>query len=99
MTDSAPDRQRIHAIVSGRVQGVSFRYYTMQTARRLHLTGWVCNRSDGTVEAVAEGKSSALEQLVTFLHKGPPAAYVDHVQLEWLAPRGDFNSFEIRHFW
>jgi len=98
MNDAAPEHKRIHAIVSGRVQGVSFRYYTVQIARQLRLTGWVRNRSDGTVEAVAEGEVSAIERLITFLHQGPPAARVDDVQIEWQAPLSDFDSFEVRYF-
>ncbi len=58
---------RLHAIISGRVQGVNFRYYTVQEAQRLNTVGWVCNSSDGTVEVMAEGPREQLEMLLTFL--------------------------------
>ena len=56
----ASNQQRLRAIVSGRVQGVSFRYYTKKEADRLGVTGWVRNNHDRTVELVAEGTSEQL---------------------------------------
>ena len=57
--------ERLHATVFGRVQGVSFRFYTRDTADELGLTGWVANRYDGSVEVVAEGPRAALDQLLS----------------------------------
>lgn len=88
--------QQLHAIVFGVVQGVNFRYSTRREAQRLGLVGWVRNLPDGTVEVTAEGARAALEQLLSFLHKGPPAARVTHVQVEWRSPTGEFTQFEIR---
>lgn len=88
---------RLHAIVRGRVQGVSFRYYTVSTAQRLDLVGWVANRWDGSVETVAEGARKALDQFLAFLHKGPPAAMVESVDAEWHPPAGEFRSFRVRY--
>ncbi|NJL92227.1 MAG: acylphosphatase [Anaerolineae bacterium] len=62
--------ERLHALVHGRVQGVSFRATTQQTAQQLNLTGWVRNRPDGTVEVLAEGPRAALERLLTFAGRG-----------------------------
>ena len=87
---------RLEAIVYGRVQGVSFRYYTEQTARRMQLTGWVANQSDGSVMVVAEGPPAELERLVAFLRVGPPAAVVDDVALEWGVATGRFTHFTVR---
>jgi acylphosphatase len=87
---------RLHAIVHGRVQGVSFRYYTIQAANRLGLTGWVANRWDGTVEAVAEGPRDKLGELLTFLHRGPTSAWVEGVDANWQAPTGEFQDFKVR---
>jgi acylphosphatase len=87
---------RLHAIVHGRVQGVSFRYYTIQAANRLGLTGWVANRWDGTVETVAEGPRHALDELLAFLHRGPPSAWVERVDTNWQAPTGEFKDFKVR---
>ncbi len=87
--------ERLHAIVFGRVQGVSFRFYTRDTAAELKLTGWVANRFDGSVEVVAEGSRAALDQLVAFLQQGPPMARVDHLQHEFLSATGEFKRFTI----
>ncbi|MDW8395451.1 MAG: acylphosphatase [Anaerolineae bacterium] len=93
---SADATQQLHAIVFGTVQGVNFRHTTRLEAQRLGLVGWVRNLPDGTVEVTAEGARTALEQLLAFLHKGPPAARVTGVRAEWRAPTGAFTQFEIR---
>lgn len=87
---------RLHATVRGRVQGVGFRYSTLQRARQLDLTGWVANRWDGSVETVAEGPRDALEQYLHYLHEGPPAAVVRGVDSSWLAASGEFDGFEVQ---
>jgi acylphosphatase len=69
--------QRI--IVSGRVQAVSYRDWTVRTAKKFGLTGWVRNLSDGRVEILAEGEEEAIGQLIEACHQGPPLARVDHV--------------------
>lgn len=88
---------RLHAIVLGRVQGVSFRYYASRRAKELQLTGYVRNQRDGTVEVVAEGPRSQVEALLSFLHVGPRAAFVTGVRSQWLAPTGTFDRFEVRY--
>jgi acylphosphatase len=88
-------QQRLHAQVSGRVQGVNFRYYTRLTAKETGLTGWVRNRSDGTVEVVAEGTRQQLEKLLQFLNVGPASARVSQVQADWLSATGEFVDFQI----
>ncbi len=93
-----PKYQQLHAIVHGRVQGVSFRYYTVQEARSLGLVGWVRNRSDGTVEAVVEGERARLAQLVGFLRRGPPSARVSAVDIEWGPAAHDFSHFAVRYY-
>jgi len=92
----AEEKRQLHAIVHGRVQGVSFRYYTLLRAQELGLVGWVRNLPDRTVEVLAEGPRPALDQLVSFLWSGPPAARVTDVQVTWHAPSGQFERFEIR---
>ncbi len=89
--------QRMTAIVHGRVQGVNFRYFTLQEARRLGLTGWVANRPDGTVEVVAEGPENALASLERWLHRGSPAARVERVDVQWSPASGEFSRFQIRY--
>ena len=66
--------------VTGRVQGVSFRYHTVQQAERLGLTGWVRNHDDGSVRLEVQGPSSVVDELVRWVHDGPPHARVDGVQ-------------------
>lgn len=87
--------QRFQATVSGRVQGVNFRYYTRQTALRHGLTGWVRNRPDGTVSVLAEGDEAALRVLLAWLHDGPPSAMVERVEARWEDASGEFRTFSI----
>ncbi|MCS7056031.1 MAG: acylphosphatase [Thermoflexales bacterium] len=89
------DQARLHAIVRGVVQGVNFRYTTRREAQRLSLVGWVRNRPDGTVEVTAEGPRPQLEQLLDFLHRGPPMARVTAVEATWQPAGGEFTTFEI----
>lgn len=92
------DVKRIEAIVNGRVQGVSFRYYTQQAANELHLTGWVVNRRDGSVQTVAEGPEDTLTHFVAFLYRGSPMARVNNVTVTWAEATGEFVRFAIRWF-
>ncbi len=66
--------------VSGRVQGVAFRYYTQRQAQKLGITGWVHNLADGRVEVLAYGKPDVVNQLC--LHQGPPSAHVVEVKCQ-----------------
>jgi acylphosphatase len=88
---------QLHAVVHGRVQGVSFRHYTVLRARELGITGWVRNRPDGTVEVTAEGEKSQLNPFLDFLRSGPPAAHVTRVDLHWYDATGSFDSFDVRY--
>lgn len=87
--------ERLHAIVHGRVQGVSFRFYTRDEADALGLTGWVANRDDSSVEVVAEGPRAMLDRLAAWLQHGPPAARVTNVQINFLPPTDQFDRFTI----
>lgn len=69
----------VRYLVRGRVQGVGFRWFVLGTARELGVRGWVRNRADGGVEAVAEGAPDALGRLRRALESGPPGARVDDV--------------------
>lgn len=97
MSQQTSDLTRLHAIVHGRVQGVSFRYYTQRRARELALTGYVRNLWDGTVQVVAEGPRPAVDELLAFLHEGPRAALVTQVDTQWPAPTREFDRFEVRY--
>jgi acylphosphatase len=67
--------------ITGRVQGVAFRASMVTIARTLGLAGWVANRVDDSVEAVAEGDEAEVAALIRWCHHGPPAARVDHVEV------------------
>ena len=67
--------------ITGRVQGVGFRAWTLEQAQGLGVSGWVRNRPDGSVEAVVSGSRNSVEALITALHEGPPAALVEHVRV------------------
>ena len=88
--------KRAHIYVSGRVQGVSFRYYTQQQALDYGLLGWVRNLWDGRVEAVFEGQLDAIQQMLRWCHHGPSSARVEKVEVHWEEPTGSYTSFNIR---
>ena len=91
------DHSRLHAVVSGIVQGVNFRYYTSRQAESLGLTGWVANREDGSVEVVAEGPRADLQALLDWLSQGPPSASVTGVQADWEQATGEHTAFRVRY--
>jgi acylphosphatase len=68
--------------IRGRVQGVSYRWWTVHMACRLGVDGWVRNRKDGSVEALAVGPADAVESLIAKCRHGPDAARVDEVEVE-----------------
>ncbi|HHH81954.1 MAG TPA: acylphosphatase [Chloroflexi bacterium] len=88
--------KRAHLWISGRVQGVNFRYYTSQEAQARGLKGWVRNLWDGRVEAVFEGEEQAVDSMIEWCRKGPPAARVEDIQVSWENPTGEFDRFGIR---
>lgn len=96
MPPEAARTARLHAIVRGKVQGVYFRDSTVQEAATRGLRGWVRNLPDGrTVEVLAEGPRPALDELLTWLHQGPPRARVDAVDTDWSEPKNDLVSFTM----
>lgn len=88
---------RLHALVFGYVQGVNFRWYTRRNALHLGLTGYVRNMSDGSVEVVAEGEREDVQRLLAWLHRGPPLAEVERVEVTWEPATKEFFSFEVRY--
>ena len=89
--------QRLHATVSGKVQGVGFRYFVAENARRMALHGHVRNISaQRTVEIIAEGPRPTLEKLADTLRCGPPLAEVTSVTLKWQIATGGLPEFAIR---
>jgi acylphosphatase len=88
---------RAHVIISGRVQGVFFRAETQSAAQRLGVSGWVRNRSDGTVEAVFEGSAATVHRAVDWCWQGSPMAHVSDVGVQWEDYTGEFDNFSIKY--
>lgn len=87
--------KKLHAFVTGRVQGVFFRATTRNVALKLGVTGWVRNIFDGRVEVLAEGNPDKLAQLLEFLHEGPDYAHVDKVDYKYIEDNNHFKAFRI----
>ncbi len=87
--------ERLHLIISGQVQGVFFRAYTVKEAQRLKLTGWVKNRPDGKVEVVAEGPDDKLKEFELWCSRGSPASQVTNVDSRRLPATGEYCEFKI----
>ena len=94
-TESQKRLVRAHVFVSGRVQGVNFRWYTQRKAQELGVTGWVRNLWDGRVEAVLEGEEQAVRRVVDWCNAGPPSAWVDSVEVSYGEPTGEFSRFRV----
>lgn len=85
----------IRGLVSGRVQGVGFRYFVLRQARGSGVRGWVRNLADGRVEFVAQGEALAVGELIEQIHRGPSHAKVSDVDLENLNDAPGYADFEI----
>ena len=90
------DLARVHIWVIGRVQGVGFRAFVMQSGAMFGLAGWVRNVGYNQVETVAEGSKAVLERFAEVVKTGPRASYVDEARLEWETPLGEFKGFDVR---
>lgn len=90
------EHNRLHAVVEGHVQGVGFRYFVLNCAQQLNLTGWVRNTHEGNVEVVAEGDRADLDELLEMLKRGPRISFVSRVRENWEPARGEFRLFDVR---
>lgn len=81
-------------VVHGRVQGVGFRYATVEAARDAGVRGWVRNRRDGTVEALLQGPDDAVARTIAWMRRGPPAARVDRVDVDEVAADAALAGFK-----
>ncbi|MBR9978829.1 MAG: acylphosphatase [Bacteroidetes bacterium] len=86
----------LHVVISGLVQGVGFRYFTMRNARTLGIRGWVRNLPSGEVEVLAQGNDAVLEDFVRELRNGPGAAHVRSLRREWIEEDEMYDSFDMR---
>ncbi len=88
------DRSRAHVRVTGRVQGVGFRFFATHQASRFNVTGWIRNKGDGSVELEAEASRDRVEEFLAEIGRGPRFGNVDDIEIDWIAPRGD-STFEV----
>jgi acylphosphatase len=93
MPGAAP--RAFRARVTGRVQGVGFRWSAVREARQLGLRGWVRNADDGSVEVEAEGDPSALADFLAWLRRGPVGAFVSDIEVNPAAPGGSRGDFDM----
>jgi acylphosphatase len=87
--------ERLTALVSGKVQGVAYRYFAVEHAERHGLVGTVRNLKDGKVEVVAEGPRAALETFLKELERGPLFARVTGIDAQWSRADGEFDAFAL----
>jgi acylphosphatase len=87
--------KRVRVRVTGRVQGVNFRYASADVARRNRITGRVWNTESGDVEAVAEGDEAAIDRFVEWCRRGPPAARVEDVSVHMLDGAPRYRDFAV----
>ena len=86
----------VHVIISGKVQGIGYRWFVEKTAGDLGLNGWVKNLSNGDVEVAAEGDKEVLQEFLNSLKTGHPGACVKEIKADWSnADENCFNGFEI----
>jgi acylphosphatase len=83
-------------LVSGRVQGVGFRFHILEAARVENVQGWVRNLPDGSVEALIEGDREAVTRMERRIRRGPPSARVENVEIFDDVPTGRFDGFSVR---
>jgi acylphosphatase len=91
--------KRLHAVVTGKVQGVGFRSFVEMRAMALDLTGWVRNLYSGEVEVTAEGPEDTLSFFLSDLERGPQMSRVTNVQVDWQPATDEFPSFDVRSTW
>ena len=93
MTIQAMPKKTLRLVIHGRVQGVFFRDSMRREAQRLGISGWVRNRSDGTVEAAVQGEPADVDAIVRWARRGPPHAQVERIEIE--SHEGSYTSFEV----
>ena len=96
LPDKSGEARAVEIRVTGRVQGVGFRYFVHETARRLQLVGYVMNVRDGAVRAYAEGVTANLEAFIAAVSRGPAGASVHDVRIHRGPATGNYTTFSIR---
>ena len=87
--------QTVNMKITGKVQGVGFRYFVLRQAQELGIRGWVSNKPNGDVEALAQGEKADLEQFIAKAKEGPSFSRVEDVSLNWVKEAEQYFGFEI----
>ena len=85
----------VNMVIIGKVQGVGFRYFVLRQAQELGIRGWVNNKPNGDVEALAQGEKADLEQFIAKVKEGPSFSRVEDVSLNWVKEAEQYFGFEI----
>jgi acylphosphatase len=93
MTIQPMPRKMLRLVIHGHVQGVFFRDSMRREAQNLSISGWVRNRSDGSVEAAVQGEPADVDAIVRWAHRGPQTAQVERVEIE--PYQGNYSNFEV----
>ena len=95
MSSPPEDTLTVNMKITGKVQGVGFRYFVLRQAQELGINGWVSNKSNGNVEAFAQGEKADLEQFIAKVKEGPSFSRVEDVSLNWVNEADHYFGFEI----
>ena len=90
-------KKRVHLIISGRVQGVDYRYSTYHQAISIGAKGWVRNIPNNKVEIIFEGEEPELNKMIQWCYQGPPMARVDNIEITEQKFKNEFKDFSIKH--
>jgi len=86
----------VYLVVSGRVQGVGFRYFALHKANEFEINGWIRNAPEGKVEIEAEGESQNIEAFIDWMKIGPSRAIIRNFSVSEISPPRKFTNFTIR---
>ena len=89
-------KRQVDIVIDGRVQGVGFRYFAMEKAEELHITGWIRNTWDGKVEIEALGEEQQLNTFIDWMKMGPARAVIHTFTLSELSQERTYTNFTIR---
>ena len=95
MSSQPEDTLTVNMKITGKVQGVGFRYFVLRQAQKLGINGWVNNKPNGAVEALAQGDKEDLEQFIAKVKQGPAFSRVEDVSLNWVNEAEKYFCFEI----
>ena len=95
MSSQPEDNLTVNMKITGKVQGVGFRYYVLRQAQELGIRGWVSNKPNGDVEALAQGEKEGLDHFITKVEQGPAFSRVENVSLNWVNEAEKYFDYEI----